>query len=320
MFRTLVLVLALITFVASEPVRIVSPKKEPKTYILPSDAPNQFIMEDTSSVEGLAVVKDEPVTPYYTGPAQHQKKGTPGAAFLSEKDSIVPAQMVPTDILNDPQSLWDLKGAEQKHNEQAVNGMMPAEPIPGFDSNNPVIIQSSAPAVTVAAAAASPSSSSSESTDGVVEADVVALERQATIEEENLREIKAQIVQKKQEHVVQKEMKFKEKLLLVQKQKEQAIEKIKQQAAEQERLVLEQEAEEASKLSQEQSLSPAEKTEQKKREASPLPMITFLEKSSNVQTKKDQKTKATNNIVRMRKVIQTKKDEKKDQKKGSKQN
>jgi len=95
--------------------------------------------------------------------------------------------------------------------------------------------------------------------------------------------------------------------------KDEAIEKIKQQAAEQERLVLEQEAEEASKLAQEQMLSPAEKDE-KKREASPLPLITketksisFMEKSSTI-TKKDT---AANKIVRMREVIQAKKKDKK---------
>jgi len=312
MMRTLVLVFALITFVSSEPVRTIPATKGPKTYVSPEDAPNQFIMEDSSDVSSLAQVKDEPVTPYYTGPAQHEKKGTPGAAFLSEsetKDSIVPAQMVPTDVLNDPQALWDLKGAEAKHGEQDVNGMMPAEPIPGFDSGNPVMVQGP---LSSAQTPSSNTNTNSQSTEGVVEADVVALEKQANIEEEHLREIKAEIVQKKQAHVVEKEMKFKEKLLMVQKQKDDAIEQINQQAAEQERLVLEQEAEEASKVAQEQMLSTAEKNEaEKKREASPLPIvsqsktISLLEQSSKIKEKESAGFK----ILRMREAIQKKKDE-----------
>jgi len=65
---------------------------------------------------------------------------------------------------------------------------------------------------------------------------------------------------------------------------------------------LEQAAEEATKLAQEQ------KDQAEKREAHPLPMISFFEASSDSNTNND----AQNKVVRMREVIQANKDIKKD--------
>jgi len=327
--RIIILVLMLIALVSSEPVRILSSKKGPKVYVSPEESPNEFIMEDDSQVEGLAQVKDEPIRPYYTGPAMHGNKGTPGASFIDESDK-----------------------SNQKIKNLISEGMARADIIPGFDSSNPVMVpvlrinqQKAAvvnPATPLSATTTTNNNNNNNNNDidQSDDPDVVALEKQAKIEEEDLNEIKAKINDKKKGKEKEKEMMFKEKLENLENEKQNALINIKLKAAEQERLVLEQAAEEASKLTQEQiktksekkrvgqavpstSVSKTTKTSSSSsssstisipQEVNPRPFIStkknndvplsLLEQSSNTHVNKK--------VVRMREVIQKKKDTKKD--------